>query len=412
MKSRLETNPAGDQKPMSQESLYDVAVAGLLCLDISPEIPQKSATDISVLLSPGKLLNIGKPIFSTGGAVSNTGITMKKLGLKVLFMSQVGQDDFGEIITKLLSAHGGTEGLRVTSEESSSYSIILAFPGVDRIIFHNPGVNNIFSSECIDYGLVGKTRLFHFGYPPLMKRIYKNTGAELLKIFRRVHATKTLTSLDGSLPDPDSEAGKVDWKKVFEKTLPYVDIFTPSLDEALYFLSPGRYLEYREKGVKLTETFSFDDYRRIADAFIAMGCGLVLLKAGEKGIYLRTTSASRLKRFAALPGWTGDAWDRREIWAPAYVMKKIISATGAGDACTGGFLTAILRGYDVEKSLRIASCAGYQNLRALDATSGIGTWAEALAGIKTLPVREASWPEKEARWDNRKKIWLGSRDGR
>ncbi|MDD8016269.1 MAG: hypothetical protein PHX45_11295, partial [Acidobacteriota bacterium] len=77
-----------------------------------------------------------------------------------------------------------------------------------------------------------------------------------------------------------------------------------------------------------------------------------------------------------------------------------------------GFLTAVLRGYDVEKSLRIASCAGYQNLRALDATSGIGTWEEAMAGIKTLPIREASWPEKEARWDNRKKIWLGSRDGR
>jgi len=397
---------------MNQESLYDVAVAGLLCLDISPEIPQKSATEIQVLLSPGKLLNIGKPIFSTGGAVSNTGITMKKLGLKVLFMSQVGRDDFGEIITKLLNVHGGTEGLRVTSEESSSYSIILAFPGVDRIIFHNPGVNNIFSSECVDYGLVERSRLFHFGYPPLMRRIYKNNGAELLKIFRRVHATKTLTSLDGSLPDPDSEAGKVDWRKVFEKTLPYVDIFTPSLDEALYFLSPGRYLEYREKGARLTEVFTFDDYREIADAFISMGCGLVLLKAGEKGIFLRTAPASRLERFAALPGWTKTAWDGREIWAPAYVMKKIVSATGAGDACTGGFLTAILRGYDLEKSLRIASCAGYQNLRALDATSGIGTWPEMMAGIKTLPIRQAAWPEDKARWDGRKKIWLGSRDRR
>jgi hypothetical protein len=50
------------------------------------------------------------------------------------------------------------------------------------------------------------------------------------------------------------------------------------------------------------------------------------------------------------------------------------SATGAGDATIAGFLSAILAGYDPENSLCIANTLGWENVRAIDALSGIEDW--------------------------------------
>ena len=37
-------------------------------------------------------------------------------------------------------------------------------------------------------------------------------------------------------------AGQVDWRLVLGRVLPYVDVFTPSLEELLYMLAPGELL--------------------------------------------------------------------------------------------------------------------------------------------------------------------------
>jgi sugar/nucleoside kinase (ribokinase family) len=395
---------------MAQAKLYDVCTAGLLCLDILPKIPKKSATEIASLLAPGKLLNVGKPVFHTGGAVSNTGIVVTKLGLKVLFMSQVGDDMFGRMTVDLLQEYGETKGILQASGEDSSYSVIIAFPGVDRIILHNPGCNNTFSSKSPDYGLIEKCRLFHFGYPPLMKRVYLNNGRELKKIFQRVSSKEVITSLDASLPDPDSESGRVEWRSVLKNVLPHVDIFTPSLEEAMYFLDPKSYLWKKYQDPDFAGTLPFVDYKRMAEEFLEMGCGMVMLKAGERGIYLRTSNASRLKNLGQVAVKSAAEWPDRELWAPSYVPKVIVSATGAGDATVGGFLTALLKDYGPERSLRVAACVGYQNLRALDTTSGIGTWSETLRGIRTLPFYDLGWKATEASWDKSAKIWKGAAD--
>src|SRR3990172_9091313 len=57
------------------------------------------------------------------------------------------------------------------------------------------------------YDLLAEARLFHFGYPPLMKRMYEARGHELREIFRRAKGTGVTTSLDMALPDPSSPAG-------------------------------------------------------------------------------------------------------------------------------------------------------------------------------------------------------------
>ncbi|QRG70242.1 hypothetical protein [Brevibacillus choshinensis] len=56
----------------------EVMVAGLVCLDIFPTVPAGKA--LSQFLLPGKLIEVGEAAVSTGGAVSNTGLALHRLG--------------------------------------------------------------------------------------------------------------------------------------------------------------------------------------------------------------------------------------------------------------------------------------------------------------------------------------------
>lgn len=115
------------------------------------------------------------------------------------------------------------EELIVGDGESTSYSVILAIPGTDRIFLHHNGANNTFAAEDITEEMLCDKTLFHFGYPPLMKRMYENQGEELLKLFKKVKQAGVATSLDLASVDPASEAAKTDWEALLKKLLPLVD---------------------------------------------------------------------------------------------------------------------------------------------------------------------------------------------
>ena len=216
---------------------YDVTVAGHICLDIIPEIPETGITDISELFKPGKLIKVNAAKISTGGPVSNTGIALKKMGLNVAFMSRIGNDEFGELIIKRLKEQGETSGLSICEGDRTSYTIAIAPPNIDRIFLHDPGANNFFSSADLDDKIIAQSRIFHFGYPPLIAASYENEGEELERIIKMAKSSGAITSLDMTLPDPNSDAGKIDWRKILEKILPFVDIFLPSIEEAFFMLS-------------------------------------------------------------------------------------------------------------------------------------------------------------------------------
>ncbi|MBC7186330.1 MAG: carbohydrate kinase family protein, partial [Calditrichaeota bacterium] len=198
------------------QRVYDVIAAGHICLDIIPAFPDTKVQDIGALLRPGKLVNVGPAAISTGGPVSNTGLAMKKLGLNVAFMAKVGDDEFGRLIRERLRREGSDAGIAVAPGEASSYTVAIAPPGIDRIFLHNPGTNDTFGADDVDYAVVDQAKVFHLGYPPLMRRLFADGGAELVEIFRRVHDAGTITSLDMSLPDPASESGRAPWREILQ----------------------------------------------------------------------------------------------------------------------------------------------------------------------------------------------------
>ncbi|HJX46706.1 MAG TPA: PfkB family carbohydrate kinase, partial [Gaiellaceae bacterium] len=216
------------------DDVPEAVVAGHVSLDVFPVLQGP------VRLEPGRLVVVGPAVMSTGGAVANTGVALHRLGVRVRLVAKIGADLFGRAVLDALAEHGErlADDLIVSAEEATSYTIVINPPGVDRSFLHCPGANQTFSAQDVPYEKLEGVRLFHFGYPPLMPAMYANGGAQLRDMFARVHERGPATSLDVCQPDPEGEAGRVDWQEVLAQALPFVDVFAPSIDDLLFMLDP------------------------------------------------------------------------------------------------------------------------------------------------------------------------------
>lgn len=366
-----------------------VVVAGHICLDITPVFKNSEIHRIDELLAPGKLVNVSKPDVHIGGSVANTGLAMKFLGADVFLVGKVGNDTFGTMIRRELEEYDAAGGIQVQKEDSTSYSVILAIPGLDRIFLHNPGANDTFCAEDIPDVMLKEASLLHFGYPPLMRQMYAEEGEELIKLLKKAKDFGTATSLDMASVDPDGPAGSVNWKKILEKAIPCVDFFVPSAEELCYMLDEARFLEWQKRagGKDITEILDIDrDIRPLADMCMSLGAKVLVIKCGAQGLYYRTAVRERLEGISPKIGLAAEAWADKEGFEKSYVPECVLSATGAGDTSIAAFLTAMLDGYGIEECMHLAAGTGASCVASYDALGGLVSlnelWEKINAGWK------------------------------
>ncbi|MDO5345655.1 MAG: carbohydrate kinase family protein [Lachnospiraceae bacterium] len=373
-----------------------VMVAGHTCLDITPVFP-KSGKSLRVdeVLCPGKLIQMEGVEIHTGGAVANTGLAMKILGAEVCLVGKTGKDAFGSIVAEVFGRYGAADGILAVEGERTSYSAVLALPGIDRIFLHDPGANDTFSFEDIrslgEEGLKD-VALFHFGYPPIMKKMYENEGEELLQIMKYMKRHGIATSLDLAAVDTDSAAGAADWKRILEKVLPYVDFFVPSIEELCFMLDRPRYEQWHQRAGSRDVALVLDpeqDIRPLAEECTRLGAKVILLKCGSPGLYYRTEAAGKLQELAEQTGICPEDWAGREGFEASYVPERVLSGTGAGDTTIAAFLTAMLEGYSFRRCIQLAAAQGACCVAAYDALSG-------LLSLKELNEKiEGGWEKNE-----------------
>ena len=349
-----------------------VISAGHICLDITPVFPEKLRVDhIGDLLVPSKLIQIDKAIVHTGGSVGNTGLALKLLGNDVLLLGKVGDDAFGRMVQGIAAGYGA-EGLSVDPKTSTSYTVVLAVPGIDRIFLHNPGANDTFRAEDVPESALREAVLFHYGYPPLMRQMYRNNGEELVKMFRKVHSMGIATSLDLAAVDLLSEAGQADWPAVLAAVLPYVDFFVPSFEELCLMLNRSRYQELTDMGGDMTENRNIlPDAETLAQKCLAMGCGAVLVKCGLSGMVYRTGNRERMEKTGNRLNLSAERWADRSGRQPCYRAEIVRSATGAGDVSIAAYLTALIQGETPETCASLAAAEGAASVTSYDALGGI-----------------------------------------
>ncbi len=357
-----------------------VIVAGHVCVDIIPSFGE-AVVPLASLLRPGHLTIVGQAVVSNGGAVSNTGLALHRLGIPVRLMGKIGQDLFGEAILSVFRSHSPAlaEGMLVSPGEDSSYTLVINPPGVDRIFIHCPGANDTFGAADIPLEEVRQARIFHFGYPSLMRRMHIDDGVELSQLMANVKAAGVVTSLDMSLPDPSSTAGHADWETALARTLPYVDIYAPNLEETLFMIDRPRYdaLAAGTLGAPDGELL-----HTLSGRLLAMGAAIVGLKLGDRGLYLRTAdSPGRLAALAGLLPADLTGWVGRELYTPCFRV-KVAGTTGAGDCAYAGLLAGLLYGQSIEAVLLSSAATGACGVERADATSGVPHWDDVQARLR------------------------------
>ena len=314
-----------------------VVVAGHACIDIAPQMPD------ALSLKPGTLTRIGPAVISPGGAVSNVGIALHRLGTRARLIAQIGDDEFGKLLASAIAANGQSLDARLmtTSGGATSYSIVIAPPGRDRLFWHCSGVNDSFNPADVADDVLDGAAWLHFGYPPVMRYAAEHPAA-LAALFSRARANGLKTSLDFCSVDPASDIAAIDWRHWLEIVLPTVDFLVPSLDEMAAVL-------------KLPTCAD-----EVAATLMALGARAVVLKLGERGLRFFDSS--------------------RTLHQPA-LRANVVSGNGAGDAAIAGLIAALTNHKTIDEALALAAAAGAAACESLSATAAIPSIEALLARL-------------------------------
>lgn len=335
-----------------------IAVVGHVCLDLFPPFEHEA-----VALEPGKLIDVGPLLTSTGGAVSNTGLALHRLGVGVRLVGKVGDDALGRQILELFEKHAPAliESMVIARGDTTSYSVVVSPPGQDRTFLHHTGCNASFSDADVDFDRLAGVKMLHFGYPPLMPQIMAERGAALNKIFGEAHRRSMVTSLDMVAIDPASEAANYDWAGFLDHILPQTDLFLPSLDDLALIIEP------------LDSASPLAQADHAAKQLLTRGAAIVGIKLGEQGLYLRITDDH--ERLTALQAHLPDAQMHAgmQILSPVY-QTQVAGTTGAGDCTIAGLLGGLVRGEAISDAARLACAAGACCVEQPDAVSGVVAW--------------------------------------
>ena len=301
-----------------------VACVGILVADVMTkpvdEVPAK-----------GLLSQVDAIELYSGGNAMTAAVNMRKMGVDSAIVGKVGEDMFGRFLEEKMADMGvNTKGLKKDAKTQTSVSVVLSASDGERTFLHCVGTNGTFSIDDVDWDVISEAEYVFVTGTYLMNTFDGQQTADFLKKCQEMGKT---TLLDVCWDAKDR------WASVLDCAMPYIDIFMPSIDEA----------------VKISgET----EPEKIADVFFAKGVKKVVIKLGKHGAYLRETKGAK------------------SVIVPTYSKIKAVDTTGAGDSFCSGFITGLVKGLSFEECGLFANAVGTHCVMEKGATTGIKSYEE------------------------------------
>ena len=282
-------------------------------------------------IGTGRLIESEPLRLTTGGIVSNSGITMARLGMRVAAFTYVGDDEWAEVIRDRYAAEGiDTSSLLTHPNAATSTTAVLIDPSGERSFVHCVGAPRLLDREALlsRLDLFAKSRAVLIGYYPLMTRLQD----DLPEVFAAIRETGCLTALDA--------AGDGGTMEPLARILPHTDFYIPNEGEAAH--QTGR-----------------SDPRAMIGAYREAGArGWLGIKLGAKG--------------ALLSPRPGEFIEVAVVKPPG----EVVDTTGAGDCFYGALLAGVLRGLQPAEAGRLAAAAGAYCVTGLGATTAVRGYDE------------------------------------
>jgi sugar/nucleoside kinase (ribokinase family) len=313
---------------------FDCVVVGSCVVDVLAR-----PVSLSEPIGRARLIESDPLELTTGGIVSNSGITMARLGMRVAAFTYVGDDEWADVIRRRYTAEGiDTSHLLTHPERATSTSAVLIDPSGERSFLHCAGAPRMLDKQAMleRLDLFAASRVMLLGYYPLMTRLQP----DLPEVFEAIRSVGCLTALDAA-----GDGGTMDQ---LARILPQLDFYVPNETEAAH--QTGR-----------TEPRAMIQAYRDAGA-----SGWLGIKLGERG--------------ALISPQPGEFIDVSVAQPPG----PVVDTTGAGDCFYGALLAGVLRGLSPADAGRLAAAAGAFCVTGLGATSAVRGYDETalLAGLR------------------------------
>jgi fructokinase len=105
-------------------------------------------------------------IKAPGGAPANVAVAAARLGHQSAFLTQLGDDPFGDYLKGVLDEAGvNTQGVLFTREANTALAFVSLRKDGDRSFsfYRNPSADMLMRAEDLPMGMIDSQRIFHFG---------------------------------------------------------------------------------------------------------------------------------------------------------------------------------------------------------------------------------------------------------
>lgn len=186
----------------------------------------------------------GNNIFEAcpGGAVSNALAILNKLGRKTAFIGKAGDDQFGRLLKNTLDELAiHTEGLVLDTDIHTTLAFVHTYPDGDRefSFYRKPGADMMLTAEEVNYEIIQKSKVFHFGTLSMTDEPVKSATKKALDVAKEAEC---IITFDPNLRPPLWQSME-DAKAAMEFGFEYCDVLKISDNEIQFVTGKEDYDE-------------------------------------------------------------------------------------------------------------------------------------------------------------------------
>ena len=285
----------------------------------------------------GEKIEVEKMSLSVGGNAANVAVGISNLGFKSALVAEIGKDEFSQkIINNLTEKNVDLKLVKQIANEDSSITIGINFKG-DRTLF----TEHVQREHIFDFGEKTAKVIYLTSLGPIWEKAYEETLNFTEKNNIKLFFNPGTLQIE--------KRNSIIWHIISKSDVIFVN--KEEAEELLY-----------GKEIKLPSG-SKNYVKKLLYGLKSLGAKIVVITDGNTGSYVMD--------------------EAHNAYQLGIIPCEVVEKTGAGDAYTSGFISAIINGENIEEAMRWGAFNSSAVIGEIGAEKGLLTKNEIIEKLKS-----------------------------